>query len=82
VTQEGVKIFELDMDQFAEPSPVPMPVRMRLALSKLGMRFVDDGSFGLVVNENPKPLGKAWCWESKDRPHVRMYAQKIAESKS
>lgn len=70
-------VFELDMAQFEAPSPIPMPVRARLALNKIGVKFEDDGKPSLVINENPKPLGRVVMWEDYDTPGIRFYRQEL-----
>ena len=70
-------IFELDMTQFEESSPIPIVIRVRLALSKMGMRFEDDGKTSLAINENQTPLGEVVMWEDYGTPGIRFYRQEL-----
>lgn len=38
-------------------SPVPSNIQIRIHLNKQGFKFEDDGKVGLIINNNPKPLG-------------------------
>lgn len=72
-----VRRFELNVDQFMEYSPVPLAVRMRMALNKMGMKFIDDGKLSVVWNENPVPLGKVTVYEEFSKPHIKIYVQEL-----
>lgn len=64
---------------FMAPSPIPCAIRMRLALPKMGMKFIDDGKVSLIVNENPIPRGEVVAWEELDQPDIRFYKQTIVD---
>ncbi len=61
---ERVVMCEITLNDILEMRPqVPFAVQIRLRLNKCGFKFEDDHKPSLVINKEPKPLGKMVCWE-------------------
>ena len=61
---ERIVMCEITRNDILEMKPhIPFEVQIRLRLNESGFKFEDDNKPSLVINKNPRPLGKMICWE-------------------
>ena len=64
VAVDRVVMCEITRNDILEMRPpVPFGVQVRLRLNRHGFKFEDDNKPSLIINQEPKPLGKMTCWE-------------------
>ena len=74
---DTVVMCEITRIEILEMKPhIPSEVQIRLKLNEFGFKFEDDHKPSLVINREPRPLGKMICWEDYETGSIH-YKQKL-----